>query len=249
MNIPDKDSYASIFDQRGKWYHQAMEQIPDSRKIEFQLLFDKIALHPGNKVLDFPSGGGYLGGFLPEGVKLFELEVSKSFAKVHGITIGSWDHLPFDTNFFNVVFCCAAFHHVSPDMRKKYLTEAYRVLQTGGCLSIADANEKSPISEFLNGYVNENNSMGHNGDFLDESSAQQFAGSDFTVLQNNICNYNWYFTKEKSSSLQFIKLMFGLDKATDEDLFDYLTKNLNLRINNDGRYIIDWSLRYIVLKK
>lgn len=249
MNIQDNDSYASIFDQRGQWYHQAMEQIPDSRKEEFQLLFNKIQLNPGDKCLDFPSGGGYLGGFLPENVKLFELEVSKSFAKVHDISIGSWDHLPFENNFFNVVFCCAAFHHVNPEMREKYLAESHRVLKPGGILSIADANVNSPVAEFLNGYVNENNSMGHHGVFLDENSAEKFAGSSFKIIRNKICEYNWYLAKDKSSSLQYLKLMFGLDKAIDEDLFEYLTKNLNFRINNEARYSIDWSLRYILLEE
>lgn len=249
MNIPDNNSYASIFDQRGQWYHQAMELIPDSRKVEFQLLYDKILLNPDDKILDFPSGGGYLGDFLPENIKLFELEISKSFAKVHGISLGSWDHLPFENNFFNVIFCCAAFHHVSTEMRQKYLAECYRVLLPGGFLSIADADVNENVSKFLNGYVNENNSMRHHGDFLDENSAQNFAGSAFEIIQNNIYHYNWYLTTEKSSSLKYIKLIFGLDKPDDEDLEKYLKKNLNLRINNDDRYTIDWSLRYIVLKK
>ncbi len=219
MNIPDKNSYESIFDQRGQWYHQAMELIPDSRKDEFRFLYDKIKLKPGDKILDFPSGGGYLADFLPKYVKLFELEVSKSFAKAHDISIGSWDHLPFEDNFFNTIFCCAAFHHVSNEMRQKYLSESYRVLRPGGFLSIADADINGYVSKFLNGYVNENNSMGHHGDFIDESSAQKFAGSVFKIIQNNIYNYNWYLTKERSSSLKYIRLIFGLDKSTDDDLF------------------------------
>lgn len=249
MNIPDKNSYQFVFDQRGKWYHQAMEQIPDVRKREFKLLFDKIGINTHDKILDFPSGGGYLKNFLPNNVDLTELEVSESFAKIHNIPLGSWDYLPFQGNSFNLIFCCAALHHVNNEIRQKYFSESYRILVQGGLLSLADADANGNVAPFLNGYVNENNSSGHHGDFLDERSAQNFAGNLFEVVRNEICKYNWFLTTEKSSSLKFIKLMFGLDKANEEDLFEQLSKQLNLRKNKDDRYIIDWSLRYIILKK
>lgn len=249
MNIPDKGSYQYIFDQRGKWYHQAMELIPDVRIKEFQLLFEGISFKPGIQVLDFPSGGGYLKKYLPDYVNVNELEVSESFAKIHNISLGKWDSLPFPDKSIDNIFCCAALHHVSNESREKYFEDSYRILTEDGILSLADADINEPVAFFLNNFVNENNSMGHHGDFLTEKSAEKFAKNNFEIIRNEVCRYNWYLTGEIPGSLKFFKLMFGLDKCDDKELLNEISGKFNLRKNENNRYIIDWSLRYIMLKK
>ena len=249
FNYDKEDDYKSIFDQRGIWYHRAMMQIPDVRDKEFQNLFEGLSFNTNDLVLDFPSGGGYLKKYLPAGVKVIELESSASFAKISKCELSDWDHLPYPDKTFNTIFCCAALHHVKTELRYQFLGEANRILLPGGILCIADADANEPVTKFLNGYVDQNNSMGHKGDFLNSDSAAEFAGKLFKVVRNEICRYKWILDSSIDSSSQFLKLMFGLDKADLKELGNYLKNYLNLQKEDNDRWTIDWSLRYIHLKK
>jgi len=250
MNLGKQEKeYGSIFDLRGKWYHQSMMKIPDARDEEFKLLLKGISLKPVEAVLDFPSGGGYLKHYLPKSIKTYELETSKAFARISRCKISDWSSIPFSNEKFNAIFCCASLHHVSKANRKNFLSEAYRILKPGGILCIADIDKNEPVALFLNGFVNRYNSMGHDGDFLYSKSASEFAGKKFKVIRNELCRYHWYLHKNILASLSFIKLMFGIDKVDYKSLETYLEKNLNLIRNENKRWIINWSLRYIFLQK
>jgi len=160
MNLDKKEKdYSSIFNQRGKWYHQSMMKIPDARDNEFKLLLKGLLLEPKDVVLDFPSGGGYLKKYLPKGIETIELEVSKAFAKINNCKISDWSNLPYPNEKFNAVFCCASLHHVSRADRRKFFAETYRVLIPGGILCIADIDKNEPVALFLNNFVDRHNSM------------------------------------------------------------------------------------------
>ncbi|RPI72121.1 MAG: class I SAM-dependent methyltransferase, partial [Ignavibacteriales bacterium] len=242
MNLSKEDrEYSTIFDQRGRWYHQAMMKIPDSRDNEFKLMFKGISFKSGDTVLDFPSGGGYLKHYLHENIKVHELEASEAFAKINNCEISSWSNIPFPDKKFDYIFCCASLHHVGKENRRNFFSEAFRLLKPCGILCLADIDKNEPVALFLNEYVHKNNSIGHEGIFLTSKSASQFADKKFKVFRNELCRYKWYLHKNIFSSLDFLKLMFGMDKAKYKEMKQFLKEQLNLCKDEDDRWTIDWS--------
>ena len=49
--------------------------------------------------------------------------------------------------------------------------------------------------------------------------------------------------------MKYVQLLFGLDKASNKQIENYLKENLNLKLNSDNKLQIDWQLRYITFEK
>jgi len=75
----------------------------------------------------------------------------------------------------DVLVSLAGLHHL-PDRAARYL-EAKRVLRPGGRIVVADVLKGSSADSFLNGFINEANSMGHHGIFLDEGDVRAMEDS------------------------------------------------------------------------
>ena len=122
MNVYDNDKvkYANIFNQRGLDYHKAMLMLPRSRDNEFLNIANQVEYLSEMTIIDMPSGGNYLKAFLPKNVKVIPLETSSVFANIGDTQICDWSHFPFENDTIDVVFCCAAMHHVSSDDRIKF---------------------------------------------------------------------------------------------------------------------------------
>jgi len=243
------NDYSKIFNQRGKEYHEANSLIPWARKKEFGAILDGLEFRPGQLVIDMPSGGGYLQQYLPEGIGYRGLEVSEVFAKAGSGTLCSWSKLPLQPESSDFVLVCAAFHHVSLQDRQAFCQEVHRCLKTGGILRIADVQTGEPNARFLNGFVDEHNPNGHRGDFIDEYLYGPIETYGFALDDNRFSAYTWEMDVCLEKSLRFVRLLFGLTLASDEDLENELQKSLGLRKNEEGRWIIDWSLRVVTLRK
>lgn len=131
MNVYEKDKvkYADIFNQRGLDYHKTMLMLPNSRDNEFINIVNQVKYSLEVTIIDMPSGGNYLKSFLPAYVKVIPLETSSVFANIGDTQICDWSHLPFENNTIDVIFCCAAMHHVSSQDRIKFQQETIKSLK------------------------------------------------------------------------------------------------------------------------
>lgn len=233
--------YEEIFNHRGRAYHDAMLSSPDARREEFEFPLQLLDLQADNEIYDFPSGGGYVRQFIPvglESVKVHALEASAEFAECENdCDLASWSSLPIEDSSADGFLTLAALHHASA--RDVFYREVYRTLKVGGRFVLGDVERGSAQDDFLNGFVNEYNSMGHVGDFLDpETEEKRLISAGFHVTENRKHSYLWDFESE-SKMLHFCRGLFGLDLASDDQILE------GLQPLRTAKTSIGWSLRFI----
>ncbi|ALS98172.1 hypothetical protein AT746_07815 [Lacimicrobium alkaliphilum] len=54
------DTYQEIFNNRAWSYHQAMQSVPDARRLEFEIALEYLQPETGQWIVDMPSGGDTL---------------------------------------------------------------------------------------------------------------------------------------------------------------------------------------------
>lgn len=148
-----------------------------------------------------------------------------------------------DDESVDAVISLASLRH--SQQRDAFYREAHRVLKPGGKFLIGDVERGSPQDDFLNGFVNEYNSMSHEGDFLEaEIESARMSSAGFEVIHNDRHDYDWSFP-DTSTMFEFCTGLFGLDQASPAAL----TKGLsNLRSENTP-HIINWGLLMIMESK
>jgi SAM-dependent methyltransferase len=252
MNLYENNNlkYSEIFDQRGSDYHNAMSLIPSARDYEFISLLNQVTIEDDMTIIDIPSGGNYVSKYLKNKVNFIPLETSEVFAKLGNSQMCSWSALPLENNSADIIFCCAAFHHVEEIDRRKFINEAHRVLKTNGKLVIADVKVNTAAARFLNEFVNTHNSLGHIGDFMDDKFSNIYASKKMKSYASNFVYFTWVFSDDIEESIQYLKLMFGIDKADFKTILEEVKKTLNFgkRLEEEA-YSIDWALNYEVFSK
>lgn len=251
MNLYVESSlkYSDIFDQRGDDYHRAMKLIPSARDKEFQSLLNQVEISDGFTIVDIPSGGNYLSHYLKNKVTVIPLETSEVFAKLGNSKVCGWSLLPLEDNSADIIFCCAAFHHVDEVDRRKFINEANRVLKTNGKLVIADVKVNTAVATFLNGFVDTYNSLGHIGNFMNDEFSKDYETSTMQSTSSNYAEFPWVFTSDAEKSIEYIKLMFGIDEADFKMILKETEQSLNFGKHGKDEYSIDWALNYEVFTK
>ena len=242
------DSYQDIFEQRADTYHEAMTLYPNARDAEFEAVVNFARLSPGSIVADIPSGGGYLERYLGDVAKaIIAVEPAEQFFLRCDETqrlrkvFSPLEALAIDEQSINAIISLAGLHHVAD--RDRVFRELHKALVPVGTLCIADVRLGSTVDSFLNVFVHEHNSMGHEGWFIDEDFKQALTSAGFAVEQNEVIEYSWNF-QNAEAMVQYCILMFGLDQATPDNVLSGIEQHLGYTTDDTGCHM-NWELEFL----
>ncbi|WP_370088074.1 class I SAM-dependent methyltransferase [Ekhidna sp.] len=236
--------YEEIFNQRGKSYQLAMEKYPEAREAEFQATVRRLRQIQHSTILDLPAGGGYLQKYLKDNINYLAYDFSGEFNDNHNrIQKCRESRIELEDESVDEIVSLAALHHILA--RKEFYSEMYRVLKPGGRLIIGDATTNSKLDKFLNGFLDEWNSMGHNGRFIAEGDLLEIAEAGFRT-DYVIDKYQWNFSTQ-NEALDFFRLLFCLDRnPPEEKLLDALQE---LGVHENDGFSVSWELGFITCEK
>jgi len=232
-------NYSEIFRVRASQYHTAMQTFPQARDAEFLALLEDLPA-TAMDILDVPSGGGYLSGYLPTPLRLSSCDFSAGFAET-GVPLASPDHLPYPAAHFDAVLSLTGLHHVAVAEQETFLAECHRVLRNGGHMLVGEVLAGSPVDAFLNDFVHRHNSQGHVGEFLDAAFLERLQCAGFSEASMTRRDYVWRFP-DVAALCFYCRNMFGIDSADDDILENGLREYLNFRSLPDGSVELPWQL-------
>lgn len=239
------DDYQAIFTARGDAYHEAMTRWPAAREDELTLLLRSLRPQRGEVLVDAPAGGGYLAGWLPPGVRYVAVETAPPFfarcpEDAHRRRVlCPLSKLALPDASADVATSLAGLHH-EPDV-DAVLAELVRVLRPGGRLAVADVQLESPPARFLNGFVDAHSQLGHDGAFFDETLADRLCEAGLHDVTLSPVPLRWRFP-DASSMIAFLRLLFGVDRATDAEIGAAIEELLGTEPLPAGGVALRWEL-------
>jgi SAM-dependent methyltransferase len=237
--------YAEIFNHNGTSYHKAMQLAPNARDDEFNAILSLLSLQSGDRLLDVPAGGGYLKNYLSPSIKYQGLDFSDGFAPNSEIASCSETAIPIESNSIEKVVCLAAMHHV--ENKAGFISELHRCLVPGGALLIADVTQGSKEALFLNGFVNQWNSLGHNGDFISPPRDLALLQNSGFTAHNITKSFRWNFIDEPTCH-EYLRLLFALDKQPLTSLLKSAIDKLGTQKSSSG-FHLNWALGCLIATK
>lgn len=237
--------YEEIFNHNGASYHAAMELVPNARDEEFNTALSFVDLKPNDVVLDVPAGGGYLKRYLPDNIEYHAYDFSIGFGD-NDINVNKCTEtsIPMADNSVDYLFCLAAMHHV--ENRLGFYKEAKRVLKDNGTLIIADALLGGEQDNFLNTFVDQWNSLGHKGDFM---QADREAKDLVTIgFESTFSDEKYYWTFDSPEQARsYCRLLFALNKNPSDTQIDQELQKLGTK-KTSSQFLMGWRLGFITAK-
>ncbi len=246
-HIPD--NYANIFERRGQQHAEAFRKFPNAVAEECASLLSLAGIKPGESVLDVPSASGFLSRYVKlPGIRLSAVDPSPVLhALCKEVVADSYcapmDALPFEANSFDLVLCLAGLHH-EPKLLESFL-EVRRVLSRGGRFAIAEVEENTGPAAFLNGFVHENSSIGHEGSFFNQRYREALSLAGFDIVLDRLASYHWRFASVEDMTT-CLALMFGIDRASPESIEAAIRSTLGVDFHPDGFVDMRWCLRQVL---
>ena len=245
-------TYSDIFSQRADSYHRAMMACPHARENEFMSVLKQYSPREGEIVCDIPAGGGYFWNYLKHtGCHYTAIETSKYFYE-HCPTANSQQRklckmhqIEMPDNQVDALYSIAGLHHL--ENRQRVYQEFFRLLRNNGIAVIADVPAGSIVGRFLNEFVDQQNSMGHEGIFIDQSDIKAMTDCGFKIRSNKVIDFDWTFPSVNEMT-DYCRLLFGLDKASDQDIHDGIREFVGYTVNGDLVFM-HWHLQFITLQK
>ncbi|RQH16602.1 class I SAM-dependent methyltransferase [Okeania hirsuta] len=241
-------NYKDIFNQRGTLYHQGMLKYPLARAAEFNNIIKLSDLQDNQIICDMPSGGCYISNFIQQNLKIISIETSNEFIKDSHNTVNNTivvcediSNIPLNSNSIDRIMSLAGLHHI--EHKVDFYKEAYRLLKTKGIFCIADALKDSKVANFLNIFVDQYNSMGHQGNFLTENTKDELEFINFQVVHNDSISYHWCFDSV-ASMVDYCQLLFGIDQANYNQILEGIETYLGYYLENDKCYM-NWELHFL----
>jgi SAM-dependent methyltransferase len=217
----------------------------NARDAEFLAVLEPLGDRPG-LLCDMPSGGGYLAAHLPPAIRYVGVDPSDDFiaacpAGVERIK-AEIRCVPLADGSVDTIVSLAALHHEA-DLSAVF-AEMRRLLRPGGRLVIADAAVDTPPARFLNGFVNANNPMGHDGRFLDERTAGLIEAAGFAVATDRLVDMPWAFA-DLTEAGEFCRHLFWMPALDADAVAEAMDREIGFEMI-DGRPHLRWALRRIV---
>ena len=241
-------TYTELFDLRGSAYDRAMRRYPNARDAEFEQVVNCAGLRPGMVVADVPAGGGYLARYLPAGCACVGHEPCDGFVH-HGVKTEPgrpFLPLPWKDDSIDVVISLAGVHHMED--KRPFWRETLRVTRPGGRFVLSDAAEGSAVAKFLDGFVGDFNSTGHDGVFLCESDLKDLSQAGWRILAAEQVAYHWRFAG-RDEMADFCQGLFDISTASRTRVGEAIERDLGCDGLSDGQVGMRWSLMTIVAEK
>jgi SAM-dependent methyltransferase len=247
------DHYTDIFNQRGASYHRAMTEVPTARREEFIHALSMLNLHRGMRMVDAPSGGGYLQEYLNGlDVDLLCVETASAFVREaegdlrhEAVLCERLDRIPIENESVDCVLSLAGVHHL--ESKVDFYRETARILRNNGLFCLADVTKGSAVDRFLNGFVDQYCSLGHRGVFLDFDTLEELDASGFCVLSEKHAQYFWYF-RDRYEMARYCQLLFGLDRADADTVLEGIGSILGFE-ETASACRMNWGLWYIQARR
>ena len=241
--------YRDIFELRGSYYHQAMEGFPNARAQEFLSVIQEAGIGAGMKVLDVPSGGGYLSRYLPD-ASVIGLETSQTFARLaaargENTLLYEKDRLPIRTGCADRVLSIAGLHHVED--KCGIFAEMRRVLRPGALMIVADVAEGSPVQQFLDTFVGGHLDMGHSGWYFGDKTRSELKDAGLDIITDKGLDFCWC-APSLDQLAEFCRLLFGIVGAETSLVADAIRSYLGVRIMQD-QVGLNWQLHCFVCRQ
>jgi SAM-dependent methyltransferase len=243
------DTYTEIFGERAGSYHSAMKRWPSARDAEFRAALEPLSDMPAGIVCDMPSGGCYLAEYLHPGMRYYGVEPSGGFFdndddKSDVRLVAPIVDVPLPNGSVDYIVSLAALHH-EPNLTAVF-DEMRRLLKADGRIVIADVQIDTGPARFLNGFVNRNNPMGHDGRFLTGGTADLLSASGFAVLDEALVEVPWSFDSMEDAGT-FCSDLFGIVGPGRRSTADALADEIGF--HTDGPTLqLRWVLRRIVAR-
>ena len=239
------DTYSEIFAERGAAYHRAMAECPTARGAEFRAVLEPLEGRSG-LLCDMPSGGGYLASYLPAGWRYLGIDPSEDFVRACPTGIecvqASIGQVPLAVGEADAVVSLAALHHES-DLPAVF-REMRRILKPGDRAVICDGGAGTSVSIFLNGFVDANNPMGHEGHFLNDRTAGLIEDAGFRIARDELVDMPWQF-ESLTEAGGFCRQLFWMPKLSADEVAEAMDREIGFE-TIDGRSHLRWALRRIV---
>jgi SAM-dependent methyltransferase len=239
------DRYADIFAERGAAYHGAMAACPSARHAEFEAAIAPLEGYEG-LLCDMPSGGGYLAAHLPSGMRYLGVDPSDDFIDACPLGLerikADVTNVPRADGSVDCLVSLAGLHHEA-DLGAVF-AEMRRLLKPGGRAVIADAAVGTAPARFLNGFVDRNNPMGHDGHFLDERTPAFLEEAGFTIADDRLLQTPWRFDSREEAGA-FCRQLFGMPSLTPEAVAEAMEREIGF-VRSRGGLHLKWELRRIV---
>lgn len=227
----------------------AIRNFPDARNAERDALLDDVRLFPGMTTLDIQSAGGYLSDEihrrLAGDVTCICIEPSDALRNRLNPAFRAFaDPVERFTSVadgtVDAVLGLAGLHH--SDSHADTINESWRVLKNSGQVAICDVEVDSHVARWLNEFVNDNSSAGHEGRFVREGDMTRlFTDAGFTGVRECRRRVPWVF-ENRAQVVQFFRGLFDL-RCAPEEIDTALDRYFTFE-ERDGRFLVDWSLLY-----
>jgi len=232
--------YTDLFQTRGDKYESAMQQFPHARDHEFQQAVDLINFTQVNTILDVPAGGGYLQRYLPPDCLYHAHEPCSTFGHSTNDSANDLLPLPHQDDTIDVTFSIAGIHHIQN--KSSVFTDIARVTPSQGQLILADVYKHSAVASFLDDFIGQHNSTGHDGIYIDETILDVLESAGWQVVSATRKPVYWSFNDE-SAMANFCRSLFDLRSISNEDIISAIDEILGINYC-DGKVNLNWELFY-----
>ncbi|OUR73854.1 hypothetical protein A9Q78_02185 [Methylophaga sp. 41_12_T18] len=237
--------YSQLFQSRGHKYQAAMQRYPNARDQEFKQAINKVHFNSETTIVDVPARGAYLQRYLPDSCIYRPYEPCTNFLNADQSPVNPLLPLPFEDDSADIVFSIAGMHHQAD--KKAVYRELYRIMAKSSQLVVADVHQDSSVANFLDLFVGNHNSTGHQGLYLNSNSLPELSSAGFQIQSAERIACPWQFNNTQEMA-NFCRSLFDLQSITASKIISAIECSLGIT-SEHNKVSMNWELFYIVANK